>query len=72
MVEPGIKGAEDTVNEILQSTSAGGGTSNDNNTNSKPTSCNISKSSPAGVSLPILSKMDEIRISIVSSFMCII
>ena len=47
MVEPGIKGADGNVNEILQSTSSSG---NDTNTTSKPSSNNISKSSPAGVS----------------------
>ena len=66
MVEPGIKGAEGTVNEILESTSTSGSTSNscvpsntnkstsnDCNTNNKSTSSNIAKSSPAGVSKPI-------------------
>ena len=61
MVEPGIKGTEGTINEILESTSASGSTSNNNvrsnsndfNTNSKSTSSNIAKSSPAGVSKPI-------------------
>ena len=66
MVEPGIKGGDGTVNELIQSTSASSSNSNDSNTTNKSTSNNISKSSPAGVSI-ILFKKEFINKSSINS-----
>ena len=64
MVEPGIKGVDGTVNELIQSTSASGSISNDSNTTNKSTSNNISKSSPAGVSIVLFKEEFMIKLSI--------
>ena len=64
MVEPGIKGVDGTVNELIQSTSASGSNSNDSNTINKSTSNNISKSSPAGVSIVLFMEEFMIKLSI--------
>ena len=72
MVEPGIKGVDGTVNELIQSTSASGSNSNDithtirpdSNTINKSTSNNISKSSPAGVSIVLFKEEFMIKLSI--------